>query len=130
MEIFHDKPKAHWRELHTDVLHYINAQNNRNFTSDHLLNALTEQAIHIITNAESKYWYQAANYDLLNREVWEHIISNSTIDRSFITFEALPVIMDKSPDFYIYRGVGVYIEAVMDILLTNYNTQVTMLRKV
>lgn len=130
MEIFHDKLKAHWYEFHTDVLYYINAQNNRNFTSDHLLNALTEQAIHIITNAESKYWYLAANYDLLNCGVWEHIISNSTIDRSFITFNALPVIMGKSSDFYIYRGGKVHVEAVMDILLTNYNTMVSLLKKV
>lgn len=130
MEFFHDKLKAHWHEFHTDVLYYINAQNNRNFTSDHLLNALTEQAIHIITNAESKYWYQAANYDLLNRETQAYTISNSTIDRSFITFKALPGIMDKTPDFYIYRGVKVYVEAVMDILLTSYNTQVSLLKKV
>ena len=95
-----------------------------------LLYKCSEQAIHIVTNAESKYRYLAANYDLLNREVWGQIISNSTIDRSFITFNALPVIMDKSPDFYIYRGGKVYVEAVMDILLSNYNTQVSLLKKV
>lgn len=130
MEIFQDKLKAHWYEFHTDVLYYINAQNNRNFASDHLLNALTEQAVHIITNAESKYWYQAANYDLLNRETQAYIIRDSTIDRSFITFKALPGIMDECPDYRIYRGGRVYIEAVMDILIANYNTQVSLLKKV
>lgn len=129
MEIFHDRLNAHWYESHTDVLDYINAQNNKYFTSEHLLNALTEQAIHIITNSESKYWYLAANYNLLNCGVWEHIISNSTLDRSFITFEALPGIMGESPDFYIYNNGKAYVEAVMDILLTNYITMVSLLKK-
>lgn len=130
MENFHYKLNAHWRKFHTDVLQYINAQNNKNFTSEHLLNALTEQAIHIVTNAESKYWYQAANYDLLRREVWGHIISNSTIHGSFITFEALPGIMGKAPDFYVYFSIMEEVETIIDALLANYSTQVSLLKKV
>ena len=90
----------------------------------------SEQAIHIVTNAESKYRYLAANYDLLNREVWGQIISNSTIDGSFITFDALPGIMGKAPDFYVYFSIPVDVETIIDTLLANYSTQVSLLKKV
>lgn len=129
MKIFHDRLNAHWYEFHTDVLYYINSKNNRSYSSGQMLNAITEQAIHIVTNGDSKHWYLVANYDLLDPTTKNYIINDSNINKSFITFNSLSSIMEVSLDFYSYFSIPVDVETVIDTLLTNYSTQVELLKK-
>ena len=133
MYISYEALRSQWHANHSYVLHYINSWSDYAFTSEHLWNALMQQAMHIVCSSENEYWYLAANYDLLSDDIKGFVDCKTRIARSFITFEALRSIIQRSEGFYVPTEVPpefeMDIEIVMNTLLTNYNAQVTMLRK-
>lgn len=129
MEITYDKLKVNWDQNSSFILHYINSKSDIYFNSERLWNVIMQQAIHIVRSSESDYWYLAANYDLLNDEMKSYVDAKTFINISFITFGAIQSLIRKPESFYIVTLPLMDIEVVMDMLLTNYNTQVTMLRK-
>lgn len=88
-----------------------------------------QQAIHIVRYSDSDYWYLAANYDLLNDEMRGFVDVKTFVSESFITFEGLRSHIRRAEGFYMDTVYPPEVEVVMDMLLTNYNTQVAMLRK-
>lgn len=129
MEITYDKLKKNWDANSSFVLHYINSKNDTYINSERLWNVIMQQAMHIVRSSDSSYWYLAANYDLLNDEMKSYVKFKTFINKSLITFGAIQSLLRKPESFYITTLPLMDIEVVMDMLLTNYNTQVTMLRK-
>ena len=129
MEITYDKLNANWDKNGSFILHYINSKNDMYFGKERLLNVIMQQAMHIVRSSESDYWYLAANYDLLSDEMKSFVDAKTFINISFITFGAVQSLIRKPESFYITTFPLIDVEVVMDMIITNYNTQVTMLRK-
>lgn len=129
MEITYDKLKVNWDRNGSFILHYINSKNDMCFCKEHLLNVILQQAMHIVRSSESDYWYLAANYDLLNYKMKDIVNTKTFISIPFVVFEAIQSLIRKPESSYITTFPLRDVEVVMDMIITNYNTQVTMLRK-
>lgn len=129
MEITYDKLKVNWDRNSSFVLHYINSKSDIMFEKKHLWSALMQQAMHIVRSSDSSYWYLAANYDLLNDKMKSYVDDKTFINKSLITFGAIQSLIRKPESFYITTFPIMDVEVVMDMIITNYNTQVTMVRK-
>lgn len=129
MEITYDKLKKNWDANSSFVLHYINSKSDRYVNSERLWNVIMQQAIHIVRSSDSSYWYLAANYDLLFDKFKDIVNTKTSISIPSIGFGAVQSLIGKPESFYIVTLPLMDVEVVMDMLLTNYNTQVTMLRK-
>ena len=129
MEITYDKLNANWDRNGSFILHYINSKNDIMFNKERLLNVIMQQAMHIVRSSDSDYWYLAANYDLLNYKMKDIVNTKTFISITFIVLEAVQSLIRKPESFYITTFPIMDVEVVMDMLITNYNTQVTMLRK-
>ena len=129
MEITYDKLQKNWDRNGAFILHYINSKNGMYFGKERLLNVIMQQAIHIVRSSESDYWYLAANYDLLNYKMKEIVNTKTFISIPFIVLEAVQSLIRKPESLYITTFPLIDLEVVMDMIITNYNTQVTMLRK-
>lgn len=129
MEITYDKLNANWDRNGSFILHYINSKNDIMFSKERLLNVIMQQAMHIVRSSESDYWYLAANYDLLNYKMKDIVNTKTFISIPFVVFGAIQDLIQKPESFYITTFPLRDVEVVMDMIITNYNTQVTMLRK-
>ena len=85
--------------------------------------------MHIVRSSESDYWYLAANYDLLNYKMKDIVNTKTFISIPFVVFGAIQSLIRKPESSYITTFPLIDVEVVMDMIITNYNTQVTMLRK-